>query len=57
MTTLSDVTTTEEFHGLLNELFTGAQANGVDVTGGWTVEDGARTWDVVVTELSENGVE
>ncbi|MDS0296497.1 hypothetical protein [Halogeometricum luteum] len=43
----------EEFRTMLRELISSAEANGVDVSGGWYVErpHAESDWDVEVTEV------
>lgn len=48
-------TTTEEFHTELRQLVRRAEANGVDVEGGWACSDGTGSsmWDVEIVEVQQ----
>lgn len=51
----TDITTEEDFHEALRALVVEADANGVDVRGGWPVfrDDDSAAWDVEVTGVTQ----
>ncbi len=51
---VSGPTTDEEFHDRLRQLVRAAEANGVDVAGGWecrTTSPDHPDWDIEITEI------
>jgi hypothetical protein len=46
------ITTEEEFHEALRRLVLEADANDVDVRGGWPIVDGDRGWDLEIVETA-----
>ncbi|MFC4358553.1 hypothetical protein ACFO0N_11435 [Halobium salinum] len=47
-----EVTTEDQFEEQLRRLVRTADANGVDVRGGWPVENGRSGWDLEIVETS-----